>query len=1001
MTDINEIEICEASEWGPWGECSKSCGGGIQYSNRFPLNSEYTEYDCGSLTRSRVCNSGKCPVPVVALFKHIDYKEKKFTGWSEDEVISACEKNINILKVTDSQILYHDFENELEVGTMLTTEKNSELSEYFTISSIGEYVYANGKFIKIKNRQVVGIYECNFTNSNSEDDAEWCGSEFTRDSYVCVTGTNETAGVVNSPISDRYYYSQDESSHKTKWISTNNLLEILFLSATDPRNTSIKRNIWALVNGHEILYYNIDFDESKSCPPLNSTWLPVIPFNSNIVKLTKTCQETSCGELKCDLKDATIQGWFDLNTPDEYVNVFEKNLTNQVDIVESKNDFIKVLQRGSGLPPTKSNVYQQSFRGYFNINKLSTNPVGVGVGQYFEKTETGGDILHKIEFPLTNPVDLVNLKIMTVMNTSGHFDLQVYSLEKQKWIHIETVHHFTQNQQIVTNVKNDYYSAENPPLNGLDIVEKSVVAVRLFVGNYDYDTEVESPIEFFDNKQGLLIHALRLEGRKSEPCCASEISYIVDRQIKQVVKQTAIQPPKLYEGFTEIVGDLCVGNTLYGNYKYEGIVDAIYYEWSVNDVVVSDTRHISTHTFDEGSVLKFKVTFAYNKTETKTFVTTATLTSCKTKIFPEHDNSANFNYISKIKHETAEQIIGYDWPDVACATEELNIIKFYWTGNLVIGKQISTESNYQTTEFISSGRQYFLCKEENCIIKLSKDLVVADVLSCPPSDFNLIYENSPTLESTSDVGTVVGVFTGTQVNKNIKYNLNNNSFGIHNNLFELVGSDPFNNLQNVNLVVTGDISNIGSSAKISVYAESATGVGFVEKNFTLNINTTELQRYADCPRITMSGFNCDFMNGNYGLIYYPTTSDANSIGYAYHDKKYVYRTSRKFTDGFLLLDGTVEFGSGYVFSEIRWSETKSRWELYVYADDNGEQSVNFNESYTDGKLCAFAEGSSLYCPVGLQFTGISISFGTASSAENGLVHYGGGFSSDCTELGIC
>ena len=160
------------------------------------------------------------------------------------------------------------------------------------------------------------------------------------------------------------------------------------------------------------------------------------------------------------------------------------------------------------------------------------------------------------------------------------------------------------------------------------------------------------------------------------------------------------------------------------------------------------------------------------------------------------------------------------------------------------------------------------------------------------------------------------------------------------------------------MVLTGDISQIGSSAKISAYAESDSGVGYIQKRFTISIDTLELKRFADCPRIRLSDFRCEFMNGSYGLIYNSTLSEANTIGYTYHNGKLVYRTVRKYTEGFFLLDGTVEFGSGYVYSEIRWSTDKTRWEIYVYSDD-ANHSTNYNETYMSGKLSAYSDATSL------------------------------------------
>jgi hypothetical protein len=996
------IEICKASEWSTWGECTKSCGGGIQYSTRYPLHDHYNEYDCGSLSKSRECNTDKCPIPLITIFKHIDYKEKKFIGWSSEEINSACENKINILTTSDSFTLYYNADHEISPGLFLEPPSDSEFFNDFTISTTGEFVYANGKFLKIKNRELIEIVECDLSNNDYIPvHEEWCGTEFTKDSFICIHGTRETGGVLNTSISDRYYYNQLSPSLKTEWMSRNNLLKIVYISATDQRNELIKRNTWSLVDDHNnILYYTIDFNEMDSCPPLNSNWIPVYPMMSNNFSVSVECDSASESTMSCDLKDAYIADWFDKNDIDSFSNIFEKNLVNHSDVNGVKNDFYEIITRGSGLPSDESNIFKQSFQGHFNINKKLSNPAGVGVSDYFENEESGGDILHKIEFPLVTPVDLVNVKLMSKLNKPGSFHVQAYSIETQQWVHVDTINHFTDNQQIVTDVKNDNYNSLRPPFDGSDVILESVVAVRLLFGTYDYNTQEATALQLTEPGQGMMIHSFRIEGRDSSKCSASEVDLLTTREVHQIVKQTQQMKPKLYESFTEIVGDLCIGNIVYGNYKYEGIVDEIYYTWNVNDTLVSNARHLDTSNLQDGSVLKFEVTFVYDQGIRTSFHATATVTKCKIKVHPAFNNFADFNYVDLIKNETDCILVGYDWPDVACATTNTNYIRFYWTGNLQVGKQVSTEEFYQSIEHTNSGLQYFLCIDEQCVVKLSKELIVVEIIPCPPDDFNLILDKFFAIDSDVEVGTRVGRFSGSPVNKNIKYQMNNNAFGIHNDLFDLTGGDPVNNIQNVNLIVKGDVSEIGTEAKLSVSASNHLGDGNIEKNFTINIRKSELQRYAECTRIQMSGFECDFMNGNYGLVYHPTLSSSHEMGYAYHNKKLLFRTTRKFTDGFVLLDGTVEFGSGHIYSEIKWEDTRNRWELYVHSDDMSSDT-NFNESYNGGKLCAYSNSYSTSCPVKLEFVGISPSFGVGKTESTTLIEFGDDFHTDCTERDIC
>ena len=150
----------------------------------------------------------------------------------------------------------------------------------------------------------------------------------------------------------------------------------------------------------------MDFNELDSCPPLNSTWIPVYPMVSNNLSIADNCDPAPESTMSCDLKDAFVEGWFDENNTDNFLNAFEKNSTTNSNTDNVKNDFYEIIKRGSALLSFESNVFKQSFRGHFNINDKLSNPVGVGVINYFENDEFEGDILHKIEFPLSKPIDL-------------------------------------------------------------------------------------------------------------------------------------------------------------------------------------------------------------------------------------------------------------------------------------------------------------------------------------------------------------------------------------------------------------------------------------------------------------------------------------------------------------------------------------------------------------------------------------------------------------------
>lgn len=55
------------SEWGPWSECTATCGGGMQYQTRTCTNPApiYNAPGCtGNIIQSRPCNTGACSEPV-------------------------------------------------------------------------------------------------------------------------------------------------------------------------------------------------------------------------------------------------------------------------------------------------------------------------------------------------------------------------------------------------------------------------------------------------------------------------------------------------------------------------------------------------------------------------------------------------------------------------------------------------------------------------------------------------------------------------------------------------------------------------------------------------------------------------------------------------------------------------------------------------------------------------------------------------------------------------
>jgi len=69
---------CEMGEWGPWSQCSKECGGGVQTQTRVVKNPRCGNgKKCGALINQRKCNTQKCPKPPV------DCKVSDWGSWSK------------------------------------------------------------------------------------------------------------------------------------------------------------------------------------------------------------------------------------------------------------------------------------------------------------------------------------------------------------------------------------------------------------------------------------------------------------------------------------------------------------------------------------------------------------------------------------------------------------------------------------------------------------------------------------------------------------------------------------------------------------------------------------------------------------------------------------------------------------------------------------------------------------------------------------------------------
>ena len=80
---------CEWQEWIPWGPCSASCLGGIQFRTRSYNPSQHGGKHCiGSTTESRICNNETCKYLIKDMVWGISVGDT--TDWALDRMSKCC-----------------------------------------------------------------------------------------------------------------------------------------------------------------------------------------------------------------------------------------------------------------------------------------------------------------------------------------------------------------------------------------------------------------------------------------------------------------------------------------------------------------------------------------------------------------------------------------------------------------------------------------------------------------------------------------------------------------------------------------------------------------------------------------------------------------------------------------------------------------------------------------------------------------------------------------------
>jgi hypothetical protein len=898
-----------------------------------------------------------CPPPMATefVFRKIDFVGKQYGGWDDASLYTACVDAAEGLTV-DTLTLYRTYDTPLVIGTELFMSTQNRFHEDFDVK--GEWVYTAGTLFKLNGRVIEDVIDCDAVSEPTPTPQEppWCGEPPEKDTYICVQGSGETAGKFDRPIDGRYYYSLQSPSDKTEWQSRNSLIYLVFLDKNDARN-ELGIDIWAFYadSGDKkgILYYTTEFDQESYCPPFETiTWIPTGQMSSKFVTIYgfNNCGDSGVDRIPCDVLDASHEGWFDIPACKNTLNVEQTNAqaTNtdcNINYKKYGDEFSVVINRGSGSPDV-SEVFMQSEHGSFGLNPNATTSPGVGWYDYpGELPNACGSYEHIIEIPFTKVIDLVSLKTLTSTDRKFRFDVQTFSTEKQKWMRLGNTVIHESNQKISMNgkslggdspsslvkvFKNENYNVSEPPIDGSDVISESISGIRLYVGTWDASTLRGSKWKTNDAKLGfvnplgeggysLVLHSIRVEGRDAADCFPDNVTQLTSAKIQGPTsaaprKQVA---PTLYPASVVILGEKCIGTRLHGNYRYDGDVQDILYEWKVNGTSKSTYRYLDTDDLSHGDVIEFSVTFKYLETKSTTYSTNATIERCKTLLLPANDTSGSFIYLKR--ENNSDGIPVYEgWPEYEVC-DNYNApwqVQMWWRGSLRQGSKLSLEKAYQTHEGIHGTNRWFYHKESRTVVELNTDKIVVSTFQCPPSDVTF---SGTSVDEASGYGVQIGGLMSSPYNSNVVYSLVSGDGATHNNKFVLTGKNTQLNLHNFNLVRSSSGISYAStkSLQFRIRARIVDSPKYIERRFSVDVNPKPPE-YFSCHNIKISGFTqSHILNGVYGLEA-KTTSYGKFIGYEEVYGKYTYRNK----------------GSNGQYARLIWSALRNRWELWIKSQPN-------------------------------------------------------------------
>lgn len=896
------------------------------------------------------------PIPEEFVFRKIEFSANEYAGWDDDSLLIAC-TDAESGQGVDSLILYRNYDASLDIGTKLRYP-DIRFGNYFSVKD--EWVWSSGALFKISGDVITDIIDCDEVPTPTPVPIipPWCGEPPTADTYICVQGSAETAGQFNRAVDGRYYYSLQSGSDKTEWQSRNSLIYIVFLTKTDPRN-SLGLDVWAFYadsgTKHGILYYTQEFDPDSYCPPLETTyWVPTGQMSSRLVSIYgyNNCGNINIDKIPCDVKDASMVGWFNISGCKNTLTV-NQSTAQASDSNCNKNfkkygdEFGVVIKRGSGTNNV-AEVHRQTSRGNFTINSSSITPPGVGWYDYpGERPNACGTYEHIIEIPFTKAIDLVSLKILTKTDRRATFDVQVFSVDIQRWVKLGDVSHTSDHPtHKVSEFKNSKYYPTNPPLDGSDVISHSVSGIRLYVGNWNYTTSRGSAISnLLGSSPGgmsLTLHSIRVEGRDSSDCLPEDVTRLHETSsIVSPIQPRSAQAPTLYPASVVIIGEKCIGTRLHGNYRYDGTVQDIIYEWNVNGITHSTYRYLDTNNLSQGDTIEFVVTFKYLETKSTTYRTSIRIDKCKTLLARPHTQSGTFVYSRK--STLPDGVPEYEgWPTylVCDHAGSARRIKMWWSGNLGVGTKFSLETSYQTHESINGTNGYVYHVEGRRALRLTQNKSVSSIHRCPARD---IFLSPTTMQEKLQRWTHVGVLSTSPDNTSLRFSLVSGPGDDHNSLLSLSGRDTANNVHNMNVTTNDNILSYGMFKSLHIRVRATlleNNSIYCEKRFIITVTPKPVE-YLSCHKIRIDGLSDPVLNGVYSPV---VSSSYTSLSSTYIEAshyetsggKYVYRTA--------LYTGTNKY------AKLQWNSYKDRWEIFIKTDPSVSSGVTQSTSSALARL---------------------------------------------------